>query len=318
MLISDLIITAYDNLLRVIPESLSAEAESKGARLPDINPTALHDVTRRFVDALCKEPATAAELKRRGTLVTTLTAEGSEYLAAKKKARVSLQQWNPNEPILQRLVNHFQSEGGRELVGDVRHEYERLTHLLDGFSVPDTTRPLLEAWRDAAWSIVSEGENNSLDGCYWLLHIDKLRHSIFAIPAAPDIRQAAKAMVAWCRKHAAVQRQHIAQSAAMIDVATERLQPSDTPPNDQGNRGNEKNQSKKRIQGKWYHVWQIIQNKNATKGNGQDQAIANDHNRDCAIRIKDGTCERINARKVAQIRYEYTHPGRHRKQNHKT
>ena len=68
---------------------------------------------------------------------------------------------------------------------------------------------------------------------------------------------------------------------------------------------------------KWDHVWQIIVNEKATKGIGTDQKIANAHNKSCAKRINDGTCEKIDAEKVAQIRYEYNHLGRHSKQNHK-
>ena len=69
-------------------------------------------------------------------------------------------------------------------------------------------------------------------------------------------------------------------------------------------------------EGKWNHVWQIIQDENAVKGCGKDQKIANMHNRACAKRIKDGTCKKIDAAKVAEIRYENTHKDRHRKQNH--
>ncbi|MGA2067123.1 MAG: hypothetical protein ABSG86_19255 [Thermoguttaceae bacterium] len=69
--------------------------------------------------------------------------------------------------------------------------------------------------------------------------------------------------------------------------------------------------------GKWDHVWQIIQEQNAVEACGKDQTIANMHNKVCAKRISSGTCERIDVKKVAQIRYEYTHPDRHRKQNHK-
>ncbi len=68
---------------------------------------------------------------------------------------------------------------------------------------------------------------------------------------------------------------------------------------------------------KWDHVWALIREENAVKGCGTDQKIANSHNRLCAARIAAGTCERIDAKKVAQIRYEFTHAGRHRKQNHK-
>jgi hypothetical protein len=204
MSISDSLATAHANLLRVIPKPLTVEEEveeqSKGRRRPTANPTALHEAARCFADALSRNPAAAAELKRRGTLVAVLTGEGSKYLTAKKKARQALSMWKPKELILQRLVNHFQSEGGRELVADVRHEHERLCQLLDGFPVPDATRPLLETWRDAAWPIVSAGENDSLDGCYWLLHMENLGHELFAVGAAPEIRQAADAMVAWCKE----------------------------------------------------------------------------------------------------------------------
>jgi len=74
---------------------------------------------------------------------------------------------------------------------------------------------------------------------------------------------------------------------------------------------------RKRKPGKWEHVWQIIRDENAVQGCGKDQKIANKHNKVCAKRIDDGTCERIDADKVAQIRYEYTHLDRHRKQKHK-
>ncbi len=146
---------------------------------------------------LCRDPAAAAELRRRGGLVATLTGEGSEYLAAKQNARRALRTWKPAGPILQHLVDWFQSEGGRELVGDVRLEYEHLVQLLAFADVPNAARPLLEAWRDAAWSIVSKGENDSLDGCYWLLHPDNLRHALVVPAAAPEIRQAADALVRW-------------------------------------------------------------------------------------------------------------------------
>ena len=106
---------------------------------------------------------------------------------------------------MQAWVEGFPSEGGRELAADVRLEYEHLALLLDGFSaeVPNATRPLLEAWRNAAWSIVSDGENASLDGCYWLLRTEDLNFGPCATAAAPDIRQAANALVRWCEAQSA-------------------------------------------------------------------------------------------------------------------
>ena len=74
---------------------------------------------------------------------------------------------------------------------------------------------------------------------------------------------------------------------------------------------------RRRKPGKWQHVWENIREENAVTGCAKDQKIANIHNKVCAKRIIVGTCERINAKKVAQIRYEYTHRDRHRKQNYK-
>ncbi len=188
---SDSLATAHENLLRVIPE----EAEQ------DVDSVALHDAARRFVDACSTEPAAMAELTRRGTLCAKLIGEGSEYFTAKVSAWNALS-WNavsmPNNFSLQRLINSFQSEGGRELVVEVRDEYGRLRQLLDGSWVLDASRPLLEAWCDAAWSIASQGENESWDGCWWLLHTDNLQFAPSVHAAAPAIRQAAKALVRWC------------------------------------------------------------------------------------------------------------------------
>jgi hypothetical protein len=73
----------------------------------------------------------------------------------------------------------------------------------------------------------------------------------------------------------------------------------------------------KKKEKKWHHVWQIIQEENAVVACSKDQKIANKHNKVCERKIMDGTCKRIDAGKVAQIRYEFTHPDRHRKQNHR-
>ena len=62
---------------------------------------------------------------------------------------------------------------------------------------------------------------------------------------------------------------------------------------------------------KWDHVWRLIQEHNAEQGAGVDQKIANEHNKLCAAAIAAGRCERIDARKVAQIRFEYRNPDRH-------
>ena len=159
---------------------------------------------------MSKDPTAAAELKRRGTLVAKLTAGGSRYFTAKKNARGSYPSgtWrncstNPAdlEPLKGEVVTLLQSEGGCELVSVIRDEYKRLDYLLrlDEVPIPKVTRPLLGAWRDEAWSIVSAGENDSLDGCYWLLHTDNLRHALFAVHA-PEIRQAADALVRWCEQ----------------------------------------------------------------------------------------------------------------------
>jgi hypothetical protein len=268
MAVSDALLTAHKNLLHVIPAPLTAKEEAERVRngepLPDINPAELRDAARRFVEALSREPGAADELQRRGTLCETLTGEGSEYLAAKQKARKALSKWKPKEPVLpkepalpklgnslearkqrardkkaralakeqrilcqksahvllKRLVKHFQHAGSRELVGDVRHEYEQLDQLLGWPEVPKATRALLEAWRDAAWSIVCQGGNDSLDGCYWLRHSDNLRYALFVPAAAPEIRQAADALVRWCKSHPA------ARTAPKIQRSTRRKAPA--------------------------------------------------------------------------------------------
>ena len=62
---------------------------------------------------------------------------------------------------------------------------------------------------------------------------------------------------------------------------------------------------------KWEHVWRLIQKHGAATGIGVDQKVANEHNKLYAAKIDAGECERIDARKVAQIRYEYRNPDRH-------
>jgi len=56
---------------------------------------------------------------------------------------------------------------------------------------------------------------------------------------------------------------------------------------------------------KWDHVWKLIVKHEAQTGKGIDQKIANEHNKICAAKINAGQCERINAKKIGQIRYEY-------------
>jgi len=62
---------------------------------------------------------------------------------------------------------------------------------------------------------------------------------------------------------------------------------------------------------KWEHVWRLIQEEGAETGTGVDQRIANKHNKLCAAKIDAGKCERIDANKVKQIRYEFRNPDRH-------
>jgi hypothetical protein len=93
----DGLVTAYANLLRVIPRPLTADEEAERFRtrreLPDVDPAALHDAARRFVDAFSTDPSAASELTRRGTLCAILTANGSEYAVAKRKGREALRKW---------------------------------------------------------------------------------------------------------------------------------------------------------------------------------------------------------------------------------
>jgi hypothetical protein len=245
MAIPDSLVTAYDNLLRIIPNPLTAEEDAErvrtGKRLPDVDPVALHDGARRFVDALSADPAVAAELSRRGTLCTKLTGDGSEYSLAAKAAQKALDDWNrtaqfaedrvyldvlkdavfdlfhfhPTEDLVAELREKGKSMTLRqalhvcperlvveivapeELVAEVREKYEKIKWLLGEDGVPKTIRPPLASWRDAAWAIVSRGENESLDGCYWLLHADNLQDDYYVPAAAPKVRQAAVALVRW-------------------------------------------------------------------------------------------------------------------------
>ena len=54
--ISDSLITAHENILRVIPKPLTADEEAQRAKtlapLSNVDPAALHDAVQRFVDAL--------------------------------------------------------------------------------------------------------------------------------------------------------------------------------------------------------------------------------------------------------------------------
>lgn len=208
----DSLVTAYENLLRVIPKPLTTEEETERVRTcrecPDVDPTALHDGARRFVDALSIDPAAAVELTRRGTLCAILTEKGSEYSVAKTNAQKALSGWNPatqfgEHPVyldfLQKTVRNLLQADGEELVAGVRSKHGRINDLLAVKKVPDATRTLLEAWRDAAWSIISKGENESLDGCYWLLHAEKLQYALFVPVAAAEVRQAADALVRWLK-----------------------------------------------------------------------------------------------------------------------
>jgi len=210
MAISDSLVTAHENLMRVIPKPLTAEEEAERVRtgmgLPDVDPAALHDGARRFVNALSADPAAAAELERRGTLCAALTGEGNQYAIAKINAQKALSGWNlaaqfAEHPVyldfLQGTVRSLLQATGEELVAEVRDKYEWINRLLAEDGVPQTTRPLLEAWRDAAWAIVSKGENESLDGCYWLLHADNLQYDLVVPAAAPEVRQAADTLVKW-------------------------------------------------------------------------------------------------------------------------
>ena len=245
MAIPGSLVTAHENLLRVIPQPLTAEEEAErvrtGKALPEVDPSALHDATRRFVDALSVDPAATAELNRRGTLCATLTADGSEYAIAAKKTQKVLAGWNLRaqfaiHPVyldfLERTIRglfHFEAsadlvaelkEKGKsmtiseafhvcperlaveivapeELVAEVRNKHDRMNRLLAVEGLPEEIRAPLEAWRDAAWSIVSQGENESLDGCYRLLHAENLQDALIVPAAAPEVRQAAEALVRW-------------------------------------------------------------------------------------------------------------------------
>jgi hypothetical protein len=56
---------------------------------------------------------------------------------------------------------------------------------------------------------------------------------------------------------------------------------------------------------KWDRVWRIIKKHGSETGTGDDQAIANEHNKVCGSKLSNGKCKKIDAVKVKQIRYEY-------------
>jgi hypothetical protein len=237
MAISDALHTAYENLLRVIRKPLTAEEEAERARTgkghPEVDPAAFCDRARQFVDALSADPAASAELARRGTLCVTLTREGSDYSIARTTAQEALHGWDmaakpAQQParlhFLQKTVGNLLKAAEEERVAGVRGRYEQMNRLLaagppEAEGLPEALRPLLENWRDLARSIVSKGEIESLDGCYWLLHVENLacdpenlncapenrncapenRKYVSAVLAA-EVRQAAEAMVWWCRR----------------------------------------------------------------------------------------------------------------------
>jgi len=210
MAISDALVTAHKNLQSVIPRPLTAEEEAERVRTggwpSKVNPKALHDAARRFVDAFSKEPAAAVELKRRGTLCASLTGEGSKYFVAMKNAQAALSAWDVGTQFaqnpdflnsLQGAVRNLLQLGSEGVVEEVRVKYEKIKTLLGVNGVPEAVRAPLESWRDAAWEIVSKGENESLDGCYWLLHADELQRNSIASVWAPEVRQAADALMRW-------------------------------------------------------------------------------------------------------------------------
>jgi hypothetical protein len=212
MAISDALGIAHENLLRVIPRPLTAEEEDERVRwsrpAPNIDAARLHNATRCFVEALSRDPAAAKELQRRGTLCAMLTGEGSNYLTAKTAAHKALRRWrgvkarhgwkSDEHALRHAAVDRLVHEGGRFLVCWLREECNRLDGVLAVSSgVPKGLRALLQAWRDEASSIADAGENDCLDGCYWLLHPEYL--APLNIPdAAPTVRQAADALVRWC------------------------------------------------------------------------------------------------------------------------
>lgn len=89
-------------------------------------------------------------------------------------------------------------------------------------------RPELETWRDAAWSIVSRGENDSLDGCHWLLHADRLQYPLFVPMAAPEVRLAADALVRW------LNRSGCGESPQPPDTAAKAIRPKRSTKNGDG------------------------------------------------------------------------------------
>ena len=140
-----------------------------------------------------------AELERRSGLVQSLCGESSGYRTARKKAIESLRGWSGNA-AQRKFIGSWTHEGNQYLVSEpIRERDAKIDPVLE-YLLPDEIRGQVDAWREAAGSIISETEAELADGCYWLLNWRKLHlplvGKIFACRAA-EMLQAAEALVHW-------------------------------------------------------------------------------------------------------------------------
>ena len=198
MAIPSALATALDNLLCATHSPVNTD------------PAELHDTAQRFVEELSKDAAAIAELMRRGTFCARLTAESSDYSNARMNAQRALAGWDPAAQftggsafvpveLAQSYVHALRQAAGEEQVARVEETCQSIEGLLAMKWLPPAIRPFLKAWRDAASSVVSRGEDESLDGCWWLLHTEHLKHTAAYIvsKAGPKIRLAAESLVKW-------------------------------------------------------------------------------------------------------------------------
>jgi hypothetical protein len=180
----------------------------------------------------------------------------------------------------------------------LREVAEGLEKAIDSKGIPEPTRLLLEAWQRENDRLLDDATTLKTDGCknLILVHGDLRGNRRQPSGAAHMLR---------------LPNFTAGLHASILDAAETLFQWAAAQ-----TRGGKGKPAKKKER-KWEHVWKMIVNEKATKGIGTDQKIANKHNRICAKRIIDETCDKIDAGKVAQIRYEYSHPTRHNKQNHK-
>ncbi len=203
MAIPDALQTAHENLLRVIPEPLTAEEEAQGRTRKgpsDTDPAALHDAARKFVDALSVDPAAAAGADTARDALRDTDREGDRVSDRQDKGTQGAAQVEAEGHYLAALCQLFPASG-RPGLGCRCSARIRTAQPFVGLRRSSQGNPSA-AGKLAGCGVVDslEGENESLDGCYWLLHAENLQYDIVVPTAAPAVRQAAEALVRWCEQ----------------------------------------------------------------------------------------------------------------------